>query len=414
MTPYLQHRTLYPALIEKPPDPQLGLVVVIPAYDEPQLIDSLQSLSRCHPPHSKVEVIVIVNHSAAATETIKTRNQQYFEQAREWAENHTAPCLQFHLIYCPDLPAKQAGVGMARKIGMDEACRRLEQIGNPRGVILGFDADSHCDPDYFQKIEAYFNQYSKVKAAGIYFEHPLTGPEFDAATYEAVTLYELHLRYFINSQAWAGLPYAYQTIGSSMAVRCEPYQKQGGMNRRKAGEDFYFLHKFTQLGHFGTVNSTRVIPSPRSSHRVPFGTGRAVGELLKNDLECTTYAPDSFVILKPFIRQVAQLARADYQARIAAPLLEFLNTVNWEERLAEIRKHTSSQAAFCKRFFQWFDAFMLMKYVHFMRDHHLPNVPVQKAACRLAEVSGYSTGRQPTAKDLLLLWRSIDRAKTLG
>ncbi len=37
-----------------------------------------------------------------------------------------------------------------------------------------------------------------------------------------------------------GVSHAYHTIGSSMAVRCSAYAKIGGMNRRKAGEDFIF------------------------------------------------------------------------------------------------------------------------------------------------------------------------------
>ena len=70
-----------------------------------------------------------------------------------------------------------------------------------------------------------------------------------------------------------------------MAVRPEAYMKQGGMNRRKAGEDFYFLNKIMSLGGFGECAETTIYPSPRTSKRVPFGTGQAV---LRN-VETKTY-----------------------------------------------------------------------------------------------------------------------------
>ncbi|MCB0633528.1 MAG: hypothetical protein KDD15_27535, partial [Lewinella sp.] len=182
----------------------------------------------------------------------------------------------------------------------------------------------------------------------------------------------------------------------------------GGMNRRKAGEDFYFLHKFTALGHFGQIKTTTVIPSPRASHRVPFGTGRAVSKLLETGQQADTYAPESFVILRPFIRQINQYHREDYQPEFHPGLLHFLESMNWQEKIAEIRQHTAGLPAFRKRFFRWFDAFLLMKYVHFMRDHYYPNVPVKEAVDWLTSVSGYRTEQGTSARDLLLLWRNID------
>ena len=411
MTHYLQNRALYPPLIKDAPAPELALLVVIPAYDEPDLINSLQSLANCQAPSAKVEVIVVINDSEKDSPEVKLRNHNYFKQAQNWAQEQGTTWLQFHILYCTDLPAKHAGVGLARKIGMDEACRRLEQVEYPDGIIAGFDADSQCDPSYFKAIEDYFRKHPKAPAAGIYFEHPLAGPAFSDEIYQAICLYELHLRYFINAQDWAGLPYAFQTIGSSMAVRCRDYQKQGGMNRRKAGEDFYFLHKFIPLGAFGQINTTRVIPSPRPSQRVPFGTGRAVGQLLDNDLATDTYAPDSFVLLRHFVQQVPELYEPAYEPQVSAPLAAFFKSIGLVEKLAEMRKHTKSEAAFYKRFFRWFDAFLLMKYVHFMRDHYFPNVSVLEAASWLTEISGYNQKEYTSAKDFLLLWRGIDRAR---
>jgi hypothetical protein len=44
--------------------------------------------------------------------------------------------------------------------------------------------------------------------------------------------------------------YAYHTVGSAMAVKAYQYVKVGGMNRRQAGEDFYFIQKLVHSGNF--------------------------------------------------------------------------------------------------------------------------------------------------------------------
>ena len=71
---------------------------------------------------------------------------------------------------------------------------------------------------------------------------------------------------------YSNLPYSFHTIGSAFALTASAYTRQGGMNRRKAGEDFYFINKLIKGEIFGEINDTKVIPSPRISDRVPFGT----------------------------------------------------------------------------------------------------------------------------------------------
>ena len=75
-----------------------------------------------------------------------------------------------------------------------------------------------------------------------------------------IAAYELHLRYYTHGLRFSNLPYSFQTVGSAMAVRCSAYQKQGGMNKRKAGEDFYFIQKIIALGGYSELNSTTVFP----------------------------------------------------------------------------------------------------------------------------------------------------------
>ncbi len=409
MTRYLQEKTLYGPQISSRPATNLGIIIVIPCSDEEALLLSLMSLKKCTLPQCSVEVIVVINHGENAGKNVVAQNQKTYLEALEWAKSNNTPELKFHLLFHSDMPKKYAGVGLARKIGMDEACWRLEKAQNPTGIIVCFDADSKCQKNYLQAIESHFREHPLTTAAGIHFEHPLNGLDFEENIYQAIALYELHLRYYIHAQRYSGFPFAFQTIGSSMAVRANAYQKQGGMNKRKAGEDFYFLHKFIELGTFTEIKTTKVIPSPRPSHRVPFGTGKAVGQLLKGNLNYTTYSLQSFEALKTLfgcLKNLYTLNPNQVLDRISKPLVEFLKTVAFEKKWIELHQHTGNYESFEKRFFRWFNAFMLMKCVHFLRDHYFEDIEVETAATQLLK----QMHRQPPlgAKGLLLEFRKID------
>lgn len=387
MNRYLQQQALFGPLIPHKPSLNLGLVLVIPAREEPRLLGTLMGLAKCTLPPCDVEVIVVINGSEVDGDDFRAEQTLQAQQLRAWAEKlRETSRIRIHVLECMDLPKKQAGVGLARKIGMDEACFRLEKVHNPGGVIACFDADSRCDKNYLVEVDAFFRRQPDLQACAIYFEHPLEGVDFPDEVYSAIAEYELHLRYFIHAQRFAGFPFAYQTVGSSMAVRANAYQQQGGMNRRQAGEDFYFFHKFTPLGAVGELNTTRVIPSPRPSHRVPFGTGRAIREMLKTGEGYKTYNPELFLHLRIFCRDVPALF-TDNEQEIEAQLQswpptlrEFLQENDFVKSLHEIRAHSSRPETFQNRFFRWFNAFKLMKYLHFARERGFPDVPVAEAA----------------------------------
>ena len=417
LTPYLQKQSRYPKLITTPPHPALSLVVVIPCFNEKTILQSLDALKKCKIENFAVEVIVLINDAENTAAQIKNQNQQTFYEADNWARTNNASQLHFHILYQKNLPKKHAGVGLARKIGMDEAVRRLESVSRANGVIICFDADSKCRADYFMAIAKHFREKPDTQAAGIPFEHPLEGNEFAPEVYQAILTYELHLRYFIHAQKYAGFPHAVQTIGSSMAVRCDAYQKQGGMNRRKAGEDFYFIHKFTAIGKHSEIKNTVVYPSPRISNRVPFGTGKAVGEILQQQDHFKTYAPRSFEDLKIFLEKVEVLftiKQAQLEAfldTLPVSVRKFLIQSNFESKLLEIQKNSTNLRNFSNRFYQWFNAFLLMKFVHFARDHYYPNVEITVASEWLVEQVYHHESK--TLKEQLFFLRKLDRGVNL-
>ena len=394
--------------------PNLGMAVVIPCFNEPDLISSLESLKACDSTKCDVEIIVVINSGIEHDEAIKIKNQVTFEISQKWAEKNSTDKLKFHFIHIDNLPQKHAGVGLARKIGMDEAVSRFDFLKKD-GVIVCYDADSLCDKNFLVAIENHFFQNPKTPGCSIYFEHPVSGNEFGFKMYDGIINYELHLRYYVLSLRFCELPFAFHTIGSSMAVRSSFYQKQGGMNKRKAGEDFYFLHKIIELGNFTELKTTRVIPSPRVSDRVPFGTGRAMGEWMGSEKEgFATYNFKSFQVIRNFVKKIPDLYEMNLDEiqltdqSVNIHLINFLKAEKFESALTEIRKNSPNRDAFIKRFFVWFDAFRVLKLVHYLRDNAFDNSVVSDEVNEFLKASG-DAFKSDEASALLLHLRNIEK-----
>ncbi len=406
------------ALISSEPQSDLEIVVVIPAHNESEINITLSALYSCERPIGSVEIILVVNASETAQEDVLHQNLETFAICQAWAKQQTDPKFQVYSILENELPKKHAGVGLARKIGMDEAVRRFEMVGNDQGVIACFDADSTCEPTYLKALESHFSKYPKTPGCSIKYAHPLFGTQFEAHTYLGIAYYELHLRYYNQALRACGYPNAYHTVGSSMAVRSSAYQKQGGMNKRQAGEDFYFLHKIIALGDFTELNETCVIPSPRSSDRVPFGTGRAIGDFLKAPSKgYYTYNIEAFKYLAIFFKNVPEYYLTNthlVQQGGVLPyvMIDFLSAYFFDERVDEIRKNSSNINSFTKRFYNWFNAFMILKFVHFVRDNAHPNVRVERAALDLLKATGYKrVGEINSLNQLLEVYRALDESQ---
>ena len=185
------------------------------------------------------------------------------------------------------------------------------------------------------------------------------------------------------------------------------------MNKRKAGEDFYFIQKIVALGSYGELNSTKVIPSPRPSDRVPFGTGRAILQWQTAEKEVfETYDLQAFEVLKSFFQLIPEFYLNQNQmavlSQIPSEARNFLKGKFFDDRINEIKGNTSNINSFRSRFFNWFNAFMVLKFVHFYRDHHSGPVPLGVASFELAQK--LTEGHTSTdLLDLLNLYRKLDR-----
>jgi hypothetical protein len=412
---YFERFGFCPPQLQRAPNQDLGLVVVIPCHNEPELLGSLDALWACTRPECAVEVIVVINSAEDCAVEVRERNEFALRQANAWAEDHEDARLVFHFLNFPRLPRKHAGVGLARKIGMDEALRRFDRSGqSPAGVLACFDADCQCDSNYLTALVTHFGSKPGTPGCSIYFEHPLLGP-LPQPVYDAVAAYELHLRYYVQALRFACFPHAHHTVGSAMAVRALVYKAQGGMNKRQAGEDFYFLQKVIALGEFTDLTTTRVIPSPRPSRRVPFGTGRAICDALAGSPH-PSYAWEAFLDLKQLFGQIAELQTQRSRASIANVRLSdvmraFLIQEDFEAALDEMRANSASLPTFRKRFFAWFGGFRVMKFVHFARDRVYGPRGVEIEAGKLLDVLNVSRQPKPgrSLRETLACYRELDR-----
>lgn len=412
---YAERFRTFPALINYPVKTGTRMIITIPVYSEPDLLVTLSSLLQNSLSKNPIEVIILFNKNIYMKLEEVIQHDRVWHECLMWIKENENDWIVFHPVYLEEMPDKKGGVGWARKLAMDEAARRLPDDG----IIACLDGDCTVAQNYIQEIEDQFSQQPSFDAASIYYEHYYDLEKIK--DYEAIIQYELHLRYLVHAQRWCGHPFAYQTVGSAMAVRRNAYLLQGGMNTKRAGEDFYFLQKFIENGKLFEIRNTTVYPSSRVSNRVPFGTGRAMQQILEGKIWMTRNF-EIFLAIKPLfasIDQVREIILTGHSseslmeiAGIRRELFDFLMKENFWTALHEIASNTNSTASFKKRFFRYFNGFQMIRYMHYMRDHYYADVPVEMAAHHLLSVDIAQKDKIEKSEYYLELLRNSDRNAT--
>ena len=383
-----------------------GHAIVLPAYGEgDDLVQALRSV----PAGSLGEVLVVlvVNGRSNSPAWVHERNHEVPGRLRDafggkdeqLVGDPPARLLRFApgriLVVdraSPDhlLPDDQ-GVGLARKLGAD-LCLRLHATGRLRSPFIhSTDADVELPPDYFARPAL---AQSPRPAALLYpFVHR---PEDDAALAQAIALYEVSLRYYVLGLAYARSPYAYHSIGSTLAVNAASYEIVRGFPRRMAGEDFYLLSKLAKVGSIARLSGAPIVLRGRPSDRVPFGTGPAVRRIAEAGADrFTLYDPSLFDYLQAWLATLSAIAfgtindlealvRESCASRGLKPdrlmaAVEGLGAPDAVVRAASESKDTESLA---RRLATWFDAFRTLKLLHALQEHNYPKVPWRDALRR--------------------------------
>ncbi|WP_028876332.1 hypothetical protein [Teredinibacter turnerae] len=296
------------------------------------------------------------------------------------------------------IPVKQ-GVGLARKIGCDLAAALFEKKRLTTPWIHSTDADTHLPENYFSPPDHCINRGAQV----FNFRH--FGSDADPDCAEATHIYEQHLNYYRDGLSWAGSPYNFYTLGSSLAIHAETYAQVRGFPRKAGGEDFYLLNKAAKLQPIVQRQEVTLQINARRSDRVPFGTGPAVAKILALQAKgnaFATYDPRVFIYLKnwlayaPSLWTILQsfpkspLDAANLKActdAVPKALFPAVSALNFDAFLQHAAKQCRTDRGFWQHFHAWFDAFATLKFIHFLQASNFPPIPIDQALRDFAEVS---------------------------
>jgi len=299
-------------------------------------------------------VVVVVNNEPDAPPHIIVNNQQTLLNLKKRDDPFYIAVIDASSEGV-SISKKHAGVGMARKIGMDLALK----FAFPHSLLYCLDADSLVAPTYFREIQAHFNSTESV-AAVVGFSHIKNeNPELEIA----IRQYEAFLRMTAMKLKDAGSPFGYVAMGSTIICRAHAYASIGGMPRRKATEDFYFLQEFAKFRGVTEIEAILVYPSSRESERVYLGTGFRMSQAKKGeDLGELAYPNEAFEILKEWL----SIAMGGYTIdvnqimfsvqKVCPTLQDFLSNENIEDIWDLLRESSPTEIHFQKQFHRWFDA----------------------------------------------------------
>jgi len=363
-----------------------GHIIVIPAYGEDEnLFQTLKSIPES--PLGPVLAIVVVNGSQDAPAWVHEKNEDML------ARLALSPFPQGVFVIDRASPAKRfpekQGVGLARKIGCDMALA-LQVRGMLRSRwIHTTDADALLPPDYFLRAEA----VTKADISALLYPFRHRDSE-DASLNEASRLYELHLQYYVEGLRWAGSPYAFHTLGSTLALCGSSYAEVGGFPRRMAGEDFYLLNKIAKVGRVESLIGDPILLESRLSDRVPFGTGPAFSQIMADRAENKPYHlyhPQVFDNLKLWLSLIEELVEYKHEFNLIGslksgtkelkgePLFEVLSKMEAFEAVADAVRRSHDPRILRRHLHTWFDGFRTLKFIHALRDQAYPSLPWEEA-----------------------------------
>ena len=375
----------------------VDFVMVVPVVAEPAtFVDGFRAAL---PGAGRILIIVVLNGRAGAEDSVHTSNAACFRELRTrfslqeigrggWlgGDSSMRVLVVDRFTVNRRLPARQ-GVGLARKIGADIALE-LMAAGRVRQPFIAMtDADAHLPADYFPRMA----QVEPDCSAAVFpmWHEPSGRGDIDRGT----ALYEIRLRYFQRGLEWAHSPYAFHTVGSTMAVHALCYAQVRGVPRRRAGEDFYLLGKLSKLRPVARLRGEPIRLRSRFSDRVPFGTGSESSKLARGE-EPLLYHPECFAAVREVTRGLHRVSEvSDHGAiesvlhRLHACPRDFLESQGAPGAWRTLAAQAPTAADRLRRLHGWFDGFRTLKLIHHVRDRGATSLPWQEAI-RLAPFMG--------------------------
>ena len=385
----------------------IEVAIVIPAICEFENINVLLE-SLCLNDRSclvKTLVIFVINNSVSSDSKTKINNQRSIEYLRTVIFNNSNDPIiskffnsgiRIGLIDAAsagkEFDDNEAGVGLARKTGMDAALTVFDYSVPGTKILISLDADCIVERNYLEEIIQSFTTKG-YSAANVDFEHTLPGNETEKL---GIISYEIFLRHYISGLLFAQSPFAFHTVGSTVICVHEAYIRVEGMNKKRAAEDFYFLQKLAKHYKINRIDSTKVKPSARESWRVPFGTGRSITDISSNKRSILLYDADVFIILKKWLDTFYSDLSLDpplieREAKNIHPeLFNFLEKRGFRKDWKKILDNCKTQKQLNYQRKNWFDSFETFKLIHHLRDTSFPMMDIRSGVKKLFHVTQHS------------------------
>ncbi|RKY90867.1 MAG: hypothetical protein DRQ01_08555 [Ignavibacteriae bacterium] len=416
---YLKRQSPNPWKLEWLEKKGISNIIVVPAIAEFENMGTLlTSLVNNKPDYfSTTLVIFVINNKPTDCKKVKVSNKKSLKLLRSIIQQKDIndplvrkvidSGLSIALIDAyskgKELSEKDSGVGLARKIGLDLALTAFDYSIEKKEILFWLDADCIVDPNYINTVVDEFNN-KKLFAATINFSHDISGT--DELT-KAIIPYEIFLRSYVLGLKHANSPYAFHTIGSTISIDHNAYIKAGGMNKKKAAEDFYFLQKVAKNYKINKIVSTTVYPSSRHSWRVPFGTGKSITRFLSNNKnEYLLNDPVVFDVLKKWLILFNDKNNNETKhlmggaGKINKELEIFLIQRKFPEQWDSILKNSKNSRQLQYQKLNWFDGFKTLKLVHHLRDSAYPEINMFDAVDQLLIKTGKNIIKNRTGESI--------------
>ena len=290
------------------------------------------------------------------------------------------------------------GVGLARKICSDVGLALVQKGLCTSPWIHNTDGDARVPADYFLQVE---KLDPKSCSASFYeFRHE-SGEDKDETHWQAAQLYESWLRYYRLGLQYAGSPYDFHTIGSTITINANHYSLVHGFPRREAGEDIYLLNKLAKVGKILKLEGDPIILEDRLSSRVPFGTGQGTQKIKDSIVkgeDYRVYHPIVFDCLKTYLSLVSTciLSGGDFSTMLNEisnkSIAETISNLEVDtlKAIQDATQRSKTREAALLQFHHWFDAFKTLKFIHFCRDQGMGTLMIQDAVEKSVFINGPS------------------------
>jgi len=337
--------------------------IIIPSYNEYNYIhNTLNSIKNQNQELlKKLLVIIVINNAKEAEHSIYINNLKTYKTIINSKYNFeiiTLDCFSKKFA----LNKKVAGVGLARKIGMDYCI----PYASRDSLFCSIDADTILNPDYLKIVSKKFHN-KQLSAAVVNFKHQLTENKINQA---AIIQYEKLIKHIARNINKTGSPYGFVSMGSTIVCTLYAYISVGGMPAKKATEDFYFLQKLAKFRGVYKFKKILVYPSSRNEQRVYLGTGYRIKQYKKDPLFTDLIIHSNAYTALKNLYQIINLKWDSSSKEILASIKEknsklskYLNNNNFIYKINQIQKNAVNKKQFLDQFHKWFDNLNIYKFL---------------------------------------------------